>query len=203
MPGYTLGQVQAGGLCASSSRQLSSAYVHQAVQKCSACYHHASGLYRNVHIGKYAGYLLVFHQQLLYLILPDAKVGSVLENLTPGPDELASVALGARAPHGGAFTAVQHTELNGGTVSNLCHMSAQCINLPYNLSFGYTADSRIAAHLCNLVHIHCYKAGLSSQCCTGCCRFASCVSGTNHYHVKIHFHIISDTQFSCKINIFS
>ncbi len=176
--------------------------MHQAVQKCSGCYHYASCLEGNIHICYDTSYPFVFNQNLFNLILPDVKVWCVFKNFAPGPNEFSSVALCTRTPHCRPFTTVQHTELDGCSVGNFSHVSAQCINLPYNLSFGNAADSRIATHLCNLVHIHCYKTGLSSQFRAGSCCLASCVPCTNHHHIKIHFHISPTLNLGAKL-IFS
>ena len=67
-------------------------------------------------------------------------------------------------------------------------MTAQCVYLSYNLSFSYSANCWIAAHLCNLVHIHGNQTGLGTHLCSGCCGLATRVARTNHYDVILEIH---------------
>ena len=120
--------------------------------------------------------------------LPYMKVGLVLQYIAPCPYELGTVALGAWAPHGGAFGAVKYAELYGGSVSDESHMAAKSIYLSDNLSFSYTSDGRIAAHLPNLVHIHGNETGLGTHLSSGSSGLATRVACTDHNNVILKVH---------------
>ena len=130
----------------------------------------------------------VADQQLAHLVLPDVEVVGVLQHLSPGPDELPSVALRTRAPHGRPLAAVEHAELNGGLVSHLTCVSAQRIYLAYNLPLGNPAYGRVAAHLRYLVHVHGDQARLRAHPGTRTCRFAARMTATHDHHIVSHFH---------------
>ena len=109
------------------------------------------------------------------------------EPFYPLLDEPLAVTLTARTPHGRTFALVEHSELDSTSVSDDTHLSAQCVYLTHDLPFGYTAYGRIAAHLCNLIHIHCDKKRLATHSggSAGC--FAPCVSGSDHNHIIYKF----------------
>ena len=121
--------------------------------------------------------------------MPDGKILCVLENLAPLPDELTPVALGARAPHGRSFRAVEHTELNGRCVRHLARVTAQRVNLADYLPFGNSADGRIAAHLGDFVHVHRNETRLRAQLGCGTCCFASSMARTNDYDIIFELHL--------------
>ena len=80
-------------------------------------------------------------------------------------------------------TAAQHSESYGCGVGDHGGMSAKCINLPNDLSFGNAANGRVATHLCNLVHIHghetCFRAHIGG--CRGC--LATGMPTAYNYHI--------------------
>ena len=112
----------------------------------------------------------------------------MVENGSPFPDELATVALSTRTPYGRSLSYIKHTELDSRLVGDDTHLSAQCINLSHNLSLGNTAYGRIATHLTNLVHVHRYQAGLGSHVRRGSSSLASSVATTDNENVIIESH---------------
>ncbi len=164
-----LSKVEGSGLRYTSALQFRAADVHQSVEERACSYDNTASLQSDIHVGLHTHnsfyrfpHLIVVRgimaflldKEFLHLILPDGKIGRILQNLPPGPDELATVALCTRAPHGWAFRAVEHAELNGGLVRHDTHLSSQCVDLAHNLSFGNASDSRITTHLGNFVHVH-------------------------------------------------
>ena len=112
----------------------------------------------------------------------------MVEDGSPFPDKLASVALSTWTPYGRTLTDVEHSKLYGGFVGHDTHLSAQCVNLSYNLSLCNSSDGRIATHLTNLVHVHRYQTGVGTHVCSGCSSLASGVSSTYNDYVIIEVH---------------
>ena len=81
-------------------------YVHQSVEESSCGEHNAFRFEGDTPRSDQSGNLTVFNEQFAYRILPDMKVGCIFQFLSPGPNELSPVALGAGAPHGWTFRAV-------------------------------------------------------------------------------------------------
>ena len=159
------GEVVDGGFGAASALDFPSADVHEAVEEgaggdddgpgaefhapyCSHSYDRPRG---------------AVDEELVGLVLEDVEVRGVVEDMSPLPDELPAVALCPRTPHCRSFRAVEHTELDGGGVGDKAHLSAEGVDLAYNLSLGYSADGRIAAHLPYLVHVHRYQTRLRTD----------------------------------------
>ena len=178
------------GFGTTAALQLGATYVHEAVEEGARRDDDTLGMQGNVHIGLHARHLLrlLVNEQFPHLILPDAQVLRVLQDLSPFPDELCPVALSTGAPHGRTLAAVQHPELNGGAVGNLARMSAQGIYLAHYLPLGNAADGRVARHLCNLVHVHGYQARPGTKPCTGRCCLATGMPGTDDNNIVIEFH---------------
>ena len=121
-------------------------------------------------------------------VLPDVQVGRLIEHVAPGPDVFLTVALGAWAPHGRTFRAVEHTELEGATVGHDAHHAAERVHLAYNLTFGDTADGRIATHLRNFVHVDGHQTGAHTHACCSRCGFATCMASTDDQDVVLECH---------------
>ena len=138
------------GLCDTSSGNHLSSDMHQAIQESASCHNHTfcidlcapDGLYADSTDASLAGNRL--YQQLISLILPDIQILCFIEMPAPLPDELSSVALGSRTPHGRTLAHVQHAELYRGSIRHQSHLTSKCIDFTYDLSLGDTSDSRIA-----------------------------------------------------------
>ena len=116
-------------------------------------------------------------------VLPYVKSWSVFQKVPPVKYEELAVTLGPGTPYSGAFGAVEHPELDGRSVCNQAHSSAQSIYLSDYLTLSYSTHGRIARHLGYFVHIHCYKQNLTAHTCGRECGFASSVAGTNYNHI--------------------
>ena len=126
----------------------------------SACEDDTFGPEGDVEQGGESGYFSVFDDKFAHGVLPDMQIGCIFEHFAPCPDKLVAVTLCARAPHGGAFRAVEYAELDGGTVGHQSHVAAQGVYFSYDLSFGNAAYGGVTAHLPDFVHVHRDKAGL-------------------------------------------
>ena len=193
--GDALRKVVNGRFGASSAFYHLSSYMHQAVQECSCGDDDALGVELGSPDGFYADGLSVSNEQFVCLVLPDVEVVGMVEDGSPFPDKLSSVALGTGAPYGRTFADVEHSELDGGFIRYDTHLSAQCIDFAHNLSLGNTSDGGVATHLTNLVHIHRYQTGFGTHVCRGCSSLASGMSSTDNEHVIIEFHTSFNLYF--------
>ncbi len=160
MPCDGFGQSVGCGFCHASACQLGASDVHETIQEGTGGEDDAFGSEGDVEQGGEPGYFAVFDDKFTHGVLPDMQVGGVLQYFAPCPDELVAVTLRTRAPHGGAFGAVEYAELDGGLVSHQSHVSAQGVYFSNDLSFGNAAYGGITAHLPDFVHVHRDKAGL-------------------------------------------
>ena len=87
-------------------------------------------------------------------ILAEGEVLLVFEDGLPEEGELLFVALGAGAPHGGTFRAVEHPELYHGVIGHDAGHAAEGINFAHYLTFGDATDGGVARHLGNQVEVH-------------------------------------------------
>jgi hypothetical protein len=67
-------------------------------------------------------------------------------------------------------------------------VAAKSIYFSDNLSFSYTSDGRIAAHLPNLVHIHGNETGLGTHLSGSGGGLTTRVSRANHNHIVLKVH---------------
>ena len=177
-----------GRFGASSAFHHLSAHVHQTVEEGSRSDDDALCIELGTPDGAHADGLAVSHEELVGLVLPDVEVVGVVEDGSPFPDKLATVALCARTPYGGTLSDVQHSELDGSLVGHDTHLSAERINLSYDLTLGDSADGRVATHLANLVHVHCYQASLGTHVGGGRSSLASGVPAADNKYVIIESH---------------
>ena len=154
--------------------------VHQPVEEGAGRDHDGRRAKLRSPDGSHAAGLAVAGENFGYLVLPDVQSVGVFNASAPFADEADAVALRARTPHGRSLRSVEHAKLHGSGIRHLAHLSAQCVDLSDDLSFGNAADGRIAAHLGYFVHVHRDQHRACTHACCGTCRFASGVSGTDH-----------------------
>ena len=116
------------------------------------------------------------------------RFGRLVEHLSPGPDELSSVALCTRTPHGWSFGAVEHPELHRASVGDDSHLASERVDFPHDLSFGNASHCWVAAHLGYFVHVHGHEACPHAH-VGGCtCSLTTSVPRSNHYYVVCESH---------------
>ena len=189
---YALGEMFHSRLCYSSTCHHFSSYVEKSVEECASRNHHAACLYGHSPDGLYAhdGFVasVFFNQEFFRLVLPDVEVWCAVECLSPFPYKLFPVALCPWAPDCRSLASVEHSELYCRCVGHDAHLSAEGVDFAHYLSFGNTSHGRIAAHLCNLVHVHCHEASPCPYVSGSRCRLASCVARSDHNYVVIQCH---------------
>ena len=183
-----LGEAGHGRFGYASAGQLVAPDVHQSVEEGSGGHHHASRVQFHAPYSLYSNGSSVFHDQLACLILPDVEVGGIVEHRAPLPDELAAVALCTWAPYSGSLRTVEHAELDRRGVGDMSHLAAHCVNLAHDLSLGYSAHCRVAAHLSYLVHVHGDETSLRPHVRRGYSRLATGVSAADNQYVVIEIH---------------
>ena len=120
----------------------------------------------------------------------------------PLPNEFSSVALSPRTPDSRPLTYVEHTELYRRGICHQSHLTSKRINLTHYLTFGDTSDSRIARHLRNLIHIHCYQTGLGTHIGAGTSGLATCVTTSDNEHIIVKLHILQSISERKDNNLF-
>jgi hypothetical protein len=133
----------------------------------------------------------VFDDESGHHVLPEIDIGSLFQFEAPFLGEPHPVALGAGAPHCGAFGAVEHPELDHGFVGDNAGVSTHGIDLTNKLSFGDTTHGGVAGHLCNGSHVHGHEQNAASHIGGGGGGFASGMPGTHHNHIIFWKHLIS------------
>ena len=187
------------GFCASSAAYLFLPHVYQAAQKCARRYHHRSAVEACAPKRINTNNSAVFNEDFRGFVLPDGQIFLRLQPAAPLLNKARAVALGARAPHGGTFRAVEHAELYGAGICHFACASAQRIYLADNLSFGNAADGRVATHLRYLVHIHRNHAGFRAHPCRSLRCFTARVACANHDDVVVEsrLHLLFSLIYRC------
>ncbi len=95
------------------------------------------------------------------------------------------VGLCAWRMHRGAFTAVEHAEVDAGGVDGFSHFSAEGVDFADDLSFGDSADGWVAAHRADHIDIHGEHGGFGAQAGGGECGFDTSVAAADNENVEI------------------
>ncbi len=164
------GEESSGRFGAASTAHLFATNMHQAAEEGARGDNHGACRKGGSPQGAHSAHAVAFGEDFYRLVLPDVQVVGVFEAVPPLRDETGAVTLGARTPHGRTFRAVEHTELDGGGVCHLAHLSAQRVDFADNLSLGNATHCGVAAHLGYFVHVHRQEARLCPHArrCTGC-----------------------------------
>ena len=134
-------QALGGRLCYTSAFHHFPTNVHQTIEEGASSNNYALGVYLCTPDGLHAYYLFCgpqrclgirdsfairdgLNEELIDLVLPNVKILGFIEYMTPFPDKLSSIALGTGTPYGRPFTYVQHTKLDGGSISYPTHLTA-------------------------------------------------------------------------------
>ena len=143
-----------GRLRNASAGRLHLAHVHQAVKESPCSENHSLGTESEPKGGLDALHYPTLDDEFIDRILPHVQIWRVFQHLSPLENELLAVALRTRTPHRGSLAAVEHSELDAGTVGNNTHLAAQGVNLAHDLPLGDAAYCGITAHLRDFVHVN-------------------------------------------------
>ena len=161
--GDTFGEMVHRRFCTATAFHHFTTDMHQSIEESSCGNDYAFGFEFCTPNGSYAHSFTLFNEQFVGLVLPNVQIFSRIKCCSPCPNKLLSVALCTGTPHSRAFSDIQHAKLYGCFVSDKSHISAQSIDLSYDLSLGNSTHSGIATHLSYLVHIHCYQTSFSAH----------------------------------------
>jgi len=121
----------------------------------------------------------VFEDEVDDFGLANVEAGLGLEDLAHFDAVELLVALGARAPDGGAARGVEEAELDADGVGNFAHDAAESVDFPDEMALGDAADGGVAAHLGDEVEVHGDERGLEAHVGGGHGGFAPGVSGAD------------------------
>ena len=164
--------------------------VHETIEEGAGSKHHSLGLEANTHLrdNTLDTGMILAEEELGHGVLPDEEVGSILEHIAPCPDEPTAIGLTARTPHRRTLRTVEHAELDRAAIGDDTHHASQRVNLANNLSLGNAADSRIARHLGNLIHIHRDQTSAHTKTGRSMCSLTTGVSAANHKDIIFKSH---------------
>ena len=111
--------------------------------------------------------------------LADVEAGLRFENLAHLDAIELLVALGARAPDGGAARGVEQAELDADSVGDFAHDAAERVDFAHEMALGDAADGGIAAHLRDEVEVHGDERGLEAHARGGHGGLAAGVAGAD------------------------
>jgi hypothetical protein len=131
-----------------------------------------------------ADYSILLCYEFGYRTLPDIKIFLIFNNSAPCPDKFVPVTLSARTPHGRPFRAIEHPKLYGCSIRYNSQMSSESVYLPHYLSFSYSPDCGIAAHLGYFIHVHSYEAGFGTHLSRGSSSFATGMTGAYYNNIE-------------------
>ena len=88
-------------------------------------------------------------EQICDHALRELEKRELLEQVADSAAIERAIALSARSPHRGALRAIQHAELDRGTIGSAAHDAAQGIDFADDGTLRNAADGRVAGHLAN------------------------------------------------------
>jgi hypothetical protein len=179
-----------GFVADATSLDLAIADVNDAAQECACGQHDGAGADLGI-IGKAnTNNLPTLHDQIGDFALDNPETGLLGQKgldrrLVQGP-----VGLGAGAPYGRTFPAIEQAELDTGPIGSKAHDPAQCIDFTDKMTFSKAANRRIARHHTNRVCPHRQKSGLGTDACGRMRRFGAGMAATDHDDVEaLVFHV--------------
>ncbi len=135
---------------------------------------------------------LLFNHEIDNLGLTDVQAGLGFEHLAHFHAVELLVALGARAPYGGAARRVEQAELDADSVSYFAHNAAERVDFADQMPLGYAAHGGVATHLGDEVEVHGDKGGFQAHARRSHRRLTTGVPRAHHGHIvlfrKSHLH---------------
>ena len=98
-------------------------------------------------MGASADHAVALHHQVIHRLLEQPQIGLVFQHPSDGGFVQNTIRLCPGGSHGGAFGAVQNTELNTALVRGQRHGAAQGVHLFDQMAFANAANRRVATHL--------------------------------------------------------
>ena len=117
--------------------------------------------------------------------LADVEAGLGLENLAHLHAVKLLVALGARAPDGGAARGIEQAELDANSIGDFAHDAAERVDFADQMALGDAADGGVAAHLRDEVEVHGDERGLQAHARGSHGGLAAGMTGAHHDHIVL------------------
>ena len=106
-----------------------------------------------------------------------------------------AVDLRPRAPHGGAFRAVQNAKLNSGLVRDLAHEPVEGVDFAHEMALAEAANCGVAGHDADCGEGQGDERGSCAHACGGRRRLAAGMAAAHHDHVKsVRHHVAFDLE---------
>src|SRR6185312_9529109 len=132
-------------------------------------------------------------EQICDHALTELEGRELLEQKPNGTAIQSAIGLSARSPDGGALRAIQHAELDGGTIGGAAHQTAQGVDFADNSTLCNAADGGIAGHLPDRVEHRREEESAHTQPRSHCCRLGSGVAAADDNHIKVDSHVRQTT----------
>ena len=123
---------------------------------------------------------VVFDEQLVGEVFDNGEIRAILEQGANLVLVGGAIGLGAGAPDGGAFAAVEHAKLNAGGVDGQAHEAAEGVHFADDLAFGKAPNGGVATHLGDGVAADGNQRGLGAEAGGGMGGFGTGMAGSNH-----------------------
>ena len=146
--------------------------------------HHVVGKKTQPHLGHHTADLILLHHQVIAGLLEYPQVRLILQHVADRRLVQHPVGLRPCGPHRRTLAAVEHAELDAGTIRCPGHGAAQCIDLLHQMAFADTTDGRVAAHLAQRFDVMAEQQGFDSHARSRQRGFGTRMAATYHNHVK-------------------
>ena len=163
------------------------AEVHLSRQKRSGRNHNALGFVQIAEFRLHTADCIPVQQKRSNLGLLDSEIRGKFQQPLHGALISDFIALGTRRPDRGSLGPVQHSELNGRSIGNLSHCPAEGIDFAYQMTFRNAADTRVAAHLGNMIKVDGQHQSGCAKPSRGISRLAGGMSAADHDNIIIFF----------------
>jgi len=131
----------------------------------------------------YAFDSIVIGDNILNHSLAQRQIGRALNDTQHGLGVFLLIGLSSGRLYSWAFATIQQLELYSRLVDVLGHLTAQGIDLSYELPFCYSTDGRVAGHFRDAVEINCEKERVHSHASSRKSCFTSGMSSANNNYV--------------------
>ena len=137
-----------------------------------------------------AAYRIVLSQESGDERLLDFQILRLFEITFHGALVFDFVTLRAGRPDRRPFGKIKHPELNRGCIGDESHGTAERVDLPCEVPFGNAADTRVAAHLGDVIQIQSQHESLRTCPRRRQSRFAGGMSTADHNNIKIFIQVL-------------
>ena len=141
-PGWATGS--GGSFAATAASELFFAHVHDPIQECSRGHDNSAPSNGMAHSGCHSSNAISFDDEAIHHVLNEIEFVDGFQFHSPRLGEEHSVVLRSRAPHGGTFRTIEHTELDGTFVADNPGIATEGVDFANDLAFRYAPHCWVA-----------------------------------------------------------